>query len=659
MPKIVVDSPHHHEPTTPKRALGLVLRVVAFDLSGTIPFVLVLVFLLGTADLLVASLLALARITIMIVLLLGLANPLERWLASTRTSDHELLRLDADTQRAANRIVLVHGLAWLLCNALTLLLAWLGTPTPLHVGPAELVSASMLAIAMNIGAQMTIQPTLRQGLEPYERALATALAERGLARRRARGSVVGLMRVSMTGSAVSVLIGMTAIAASARTAGLRDTAMAELAGEAEHARAELLVQGRLPPPRDAATSFALVDDEPARARHYDRSSARASVAIALPEGRWLVATRDVDEQIEWALWLLAGLVPFMVVVSVQITKALLKVHVEALDELARVTREMLRSGDVRGANRIVPLREDEVGALIHVFNDMLDVLGELAETATTVADGNLDVRLERPGDLHDAFRRMLEHIRAMVVEARESARMIADAATLLHGVTREQERAAETQSSYVEAIGFTLAELAASAAGVATTAQHVRDDAERSLQTTDLVAARTSELSRLAIGIGELLDQIQDIAERSNLLALNGSLEATRAGEAGRGFAIVAAELRRLAERISKALEGARARVAEVRNASAGTVLATDESRKLAKRSAEAAQQIWEVTDQQSQATGAVAEGAEEVTRAVIALATSTARTHAATEDLRRQVLRLERLSGRFVLSDPERDKGD
>jgi methyl-accepting chemotaxis protein len=655
MREIVADSPHHHEPATPRRALGLVLRPVAFDLSGAVPFVLVWVFLLGTADPWVAGLLGLARLALMVGLLVGLTRPLEQWLTATRRyDDRELLRLDATTQFAANRIVIVHGLAWLVCNALTLVLAWLGTPTPLEIGPAELVVAGLLAIAMNIGALLTIQPTLREGLEPYERSLAAALAERGLARRRDRASIVNLMRMSMVGSSVSVLVGMMAISASIRITGLRDTALAELAAAAEHARADMILEGGTPRPPDAATTLELVEHEPLAQRHFDRTRARAHVAVALPDGRWLLATREVDEQIEWALWLLAGLVPFMIITSVMITKALLKVHVEALDELARVTREMLRSGDVRQANRIVPLREDEVGALIHVFNDMLDVLGELAETATTVADGNLDVRLERPGDLHDAFRRMLEHIRGLVVETRESAQRIAEAATLLHGVTREQERAAETQSSYVEAIGFTLAELAASAAGVATTAQHVRDDAERSLQTTDLVAARTSELSRVAIGIGELLDQIQDIAERSNLLALNGSLEATRAGEAGRGFAIVAAELRRLAERISKALEGARARVAEVRNASAGTVLVTDESRKLAKRSAEAAQQIWEVTDQQSQATGAVAEGAEEVTRAVVALATNTARTHAATEDLRRQVLRLEQLSGRFVLRDPD-----
>ncbi|MFV8754025.1 methyl-accepting chemotaxis protein [Nannocystaceae bacterium ST9] len=638
----------------PQSLIGLVARYLAFDLGTATPFLLVWALVLGTADLRVAVPLTLLRCVVMVGYLWFLLAPVRRWQAAELPlRDDELLELDASLVRARRRFVLVHSLAWLVGNAATLALGWIGIPAALPIGPAELTIAALFMLALAIGGMQSLVPVLRYGLAPIEAALARELAERKLELRRVRSSIVGGLRSTLLGSTISTLIGMMAIATSLRVEGIRDVAQAELRAEAERGVASVQAGEPLP---EGLTIVEQVPDESTRS--YDHQLARARVAVPLDEGRWISAQAEVDEQLEWPLLLLAGLVPFMLISCEFVVRALLRAHADALRVLAETTHEVLRTGRVRDVARIVPLNNDEVGALIREFNDMLDLLAELAAAASTVAAGDLRVRLERPGEIHDAFRSMLEHLHEMVVQIRRTSLGLASAAANLHAITREQERSAETQSDYVHEVGLTLAELSSSAVGVTETAQGVLADAERSLATTDVVAAKTAELSQLANGIGTLLDQIQDIAERSNLLALNGSLEATRAGDAGRGFALVAAEVRRLAERVSATISTVRARMAEVRASSASTVMATDDSRKLAQRSAEAARHIATVTHHQGLATAAVAEGVEDVTKVVIAFADSTAQTHAASEGLRVQAERLERLTRQFTLREANDHEG-
>jgi methyl-accepting chemotaxis protein len=309
-----------------------------------------------------------------------------------------------------------------------------------------------------------------------------------------------------------------------------------------------------------------------------------------------------------------------------------------------------QQGRLRNQSRVVTLFDDELGDVARSFNEMLDVLEELAGAAATVAEGDLRVVLERPGDLQDSFRAMLAKLDEMVEQIRMTAIEVAAASTELHAATQEQEQAVERESASVEQVSSSVVALATSAESITVAARDVLANAEQTQTTTEGMGVRIGELRAQAEGIDELLELIREVANRSDLLALNGSLEAVRAGEAGRGFELVAAEMRRLAERVTAAAADVAKQVAGIAAASASTDAATAQSRALAESTAAAARRIFDETHRQSDATEQLANAVEQVAEIVIATSQATAHTRSTAAGLRIHAMQLERLTRQFKL---------
>jgi methyl-accepting chemotaxis protein len=207
--------------------------------------------------------------------------------------------------------------------------------------------------------------------------------------------------------------------------------------------------------------------------------------------------------------------------------------------------------------RIVSNNQDEIGDLVHWFNQFMEKLqgvvkdivnaslplSELAQNLNQLTDDTnktIDVQQRSAGLAKTAVDEMTDSVIAVAESADEAASAAGDASSA----------AADGQA----VVNHTVQSIQELAANVEDTAQVIRNLEDDSNQ------------------VGVVLDVIKGIAEQTNLLALNAAIEAARAGEQGRGFAVVADEVRTLASRTQKSTEQIQKTIEQLQNAARSAV---------------------------------------------------------------------------------------
>lgn len=291
-------------------------------------------------------------------------------------------------------------------------------------------------------------------------------------------------------------------------------------------------------------------------------------------------------------------------------------------------------------------KDDELGAMIHGINNLLDITDAFVRESKTTLDyaakGKFFRRVLLRG-LPGSFRAAAQVINHGTEEMQRSAdaleaargrrlKLADDFEAAVRGIvttvaSASTELTATAQLLAQNASGTTEQSVAVAAASEQTSVnvQRVASATEELTNTVSEVGRQVEDSSKFAVGavaeaertqgivnglsdasrrIGGVVKLISQIAAQTNLLALNATIEAARAGDAGKGFAVVASEVKNLAQQTASATEEIQKEIEGIQSISAETVSAISGVGETIKRMREITAAIeTSVTEQQTATT--------------------------------------------------------
>lgn len=297
-------------------------------------------------------------------------------------------------------------------------------------------------------------------------------------------------------------------------------------------------------------------------------------------------------------------------------------------------------------------------------------LQKAVEVAATIGKGDLTMRIQPTGNheltrLLESLQEMQAHLASVLGNIQENTVQVASASSQIAAANLDLSARTEAQAGSLEETAASMEQITATVQQnrqVTQTASQLSSSASHDAQIVgkrvEDVVQMIGELHTSSNKIRDIISVIDSIAFQTNILALNAAVEAARAGEQGRGFAVVASEVRALAQRSAQAAQEIKVIIQDnTQKMESGSDLAQKAGESV-KSVVSSIERVNATVSEVAMSTREQSEGVNQIGQAIVQLDQATQQnaalveeTSAATTNLNDQVQSLKQQISRFRIS--------